>query len=92
MLLKNNVSFITKSSRQVFLLFILGSKSSKAEKEFIFDPTLPKILVECPECGGDEACYIVTPDEGETSIEVQLICTNFTRCDKVWVLEPSFAL
>lgn len=50
------------------------------------DPTLPRVKIECPECGGEEACYMASSDEGQSFIEVQLICTNAGRCDKVWTL------
>lgn len=30
--------------------------------DYIFDPTMPSVYVECPECGYDKAVYFLTPD------------------------------
>jgi ribosomal protein S27E len=30
----------------------------------IFDQSMPRITVECPDCGYHEAVYLVAPDDG----------------------------
>lgn len=60
------------------------------EEAYIFDPTMPKVDIECPECGYDKAVYFLTPDEGETKIVAKMICASATgttvKCGNMWDL------
>ena len=73
-----------------------GSRKLRAELDCIFDPTMPRIEVECPNCGHNEAIYILTPDEGETKILAKLICTRTKDgtivCGNTWDLDEDYLL
>ena len=73
-----------------------GSRKFRAELDYIFDPTMPRIEVECPDCGHNEAIYILTPDEGETKMLAKLICTNEKNgtivCGNTWDLDEDYLL
>ena len=45
-------------------LFFLGSRKTVADAKFIFDQSMPRMIIDCPECDYPEAVYVVTPDEG----------------------------
>jgi len=53
---------------------------------------MPRMEVECPECGFHSAVYTVVPDESERKIVIKLICArgaeeNVVKCDKKWDLD-----
>ncbi len=78
------------------ILIYLGSKKYDPDLAYIFDPTMPSVYVECPECGYDRAVYFLTPDEGETKIVAKMICASATgttpKCGHVWDLQESSEL
>ena len=58
---------------------------------------MPRLAVECPECGYHEAVYIVTPDDGERKIVVTLICASIgakgnIRCGTIWDLDENLEI
>ena len=74
-----------------YILIYSGSKKYDPDLAYIFDPTMPSVYVECPECGYDRAVYFLTPDEGETKIVAKMICASATgttpKCGHVWDLQ-----
>jgi len=70
-----------------------GSKKYIPDLSYIFDPTMPNVHVECPECGYDRAVYFLTPDEGESKIVAKMICASSTgntpKCGHVWDLDEN---
>lgn len=73
-----------------------GTKKYVAEQDYIFDPTMPSVKVECPECLYDRAVYFLMPDEGETKIIAKMICASSTgttaKCGNIWDLEDTSEL
>jgi hypothetical protein len=71
----------------------LGSRKYVPENDYIFDPTMPRVAVECPECGHGTAVYMLTPDEGETKLLAMMICASATgtqaKCGHSWMLEET---
>ena len=85
------------NSKQVKIRYIIGSRKTVADKDFIFDASMPRLRIHCPECGHEESVYIVAPDNGERKIVVTLICANvdsegFIRCENVWQLPEDKAM
>lgn len=39
-----------------------GSRRTIVDPKFIFDPTMPKLSIACPDCDYPEAVYLITPD------------------------------
>jgi hypothetical protein len=64
--------------------------------DYIFDPTMPTVEIECPECGYNRAIYMLTPDEGETKMLAVMICASATgtvaKCGNTWVLDEDLEL
>jgi hypothetical protein len=42
----------------------------------IFDMSMPRMEIECPDCSYHEAVYLVAPEDGERRIVVKLICAR----------------
>ncbi len=69
-----------------------GSRRTIVDPKFIFDPTMPKLSIACPDCDYPEAVYLVTPDDGERKIVTKLICmrgadNDTIQCGAIWDLE-----
>lgn len=58
----------------------------------IFDQSMPRVTIECPECSYHEAVYLVAPDDGERKIVMKLICARgaeekVVKCGTKWDLD-----
>ena len=73
-----------------------GARSYATGSELIFDNTIPKIEVECPECLYNRAICVMAPDAGETKIVATLICASSTgttaKCGNIWTLDKNTEL
>jgi hypothetical protein len=85
-----------RNYKQVLFPPYAGSKKYDPDLAYIFDPTMPSVEVECPECGYDRAVYFLTPDEGETKIVAKMICASAAgstaKCGNIWDLEETSQL
>jgi hypothetical protein len=54
----------------------------------VFDPTLPKIDVNCPECDYHQAAYMIITDEKEDRLIAKMFCLSTIgyqlRCGNTW--------
>jgi DNA-directed RNA polymerase subunit M/transcription elongation factor TFIIS len=81
------------SSQQVTLcLSVSGSRKIVVDERIVLDQTMPRLTVECPECGFHEAVYMATSDEGERKMLVRLVCSRgadkgTVKCGFQWDLE-----
>ncbi len=57
---------------------------------------MPRVEIECPECGYNKAVYLMTPDEGETKLITVMICASATgtvaKCGHHWILDEKSEL
>lgn len=86
-----SVCSIANSCRLVRVHINSGSKKYVPNLDYIFDPTMPSVEVECPDCGNNRAVYFLTPDEGESKIVAKMICASATgttaKCGHIWDLD-----
>lgn len=56
---EKNVCSIAIPLITVKLLNILGSKKTEIDNRIIFDSSMPRVTIKCPECYYNEAVYMV---------------------------------
>jgi hypothetical protein len=84
------------SYKQVSPLSYPGARKFVPDLAYIFDPTMPSVEVECPECGYNKAVYILAPDDGETKLVAVMLCASQTgtvaKCGHIWTLDDDTEL
>ena len=53
------------------------------DTDFGMDPTMPKEEKECPNCGHNEAVFMISSDIEDTKIVLIYICAN-SKCGHCW--------
>lgn len=90
------VCFTARNCKQVFCILESGSRKFVPDLAYIFDPTMPSVEVECPECGYNKAVYILAPDDGETKLVATMLCASQTgtvaKCGHIWTLDDDTEL
>ena len=85
-----------RNCRQVLISIYSGSRKLVPDLAYIFDPTMPSVEIECPECSFTRAVYILAPDDGETKLVAVMMCASqagtVAKCGHIWTLDEDTEL